>query len=198
MRITCIGTIDARVHAYIEKSYESVHYSEAFTTEVLILAKTEADHIFIVISKAAIESLEDLAVWQSKDTIQVLSDMIREWTSTSKTVFLTSIIKSESSIDLLEHSKDYFLAYCVAAEFTNNRRVVFIPESYDQTELEAHDYRKMLVYNSYARTQHIKHIILAFQRLAYRNCDPVKVIIVDADNTLWGGLPRKRVSLNWY
>ena len=54
--------------------------------------------------------------------------------------------------------------------------------------LERAKLRSILMFNSKVSNGHLEHIFSTVIRANYQKIEPVKLIIVDADNTLWGGI----------
>ena len=71
--------------------------------------------------------------------------------------------------------------------FFSNEKFIFINEL-DEDILERSKLRSLLMFNSKMTKAHIDYIFNSINRIEYQKKDPVKLIVVDADNTLWGGI----------
>tara|TARA_B100000963_G_C22637069_1_gene678200 strand:+ start:2180 stop:3772 length:1593 start_codon:yes stop_codon:yes gene_type:complete len=75
----------------------------------------------------------------------------------------------------------------IIKKYRNNENFIYIEEVKEDI-LERAKLRSILMFNSKVSNGHLEHIFSTVIRANYQKIEPVKLIIVDADNTLWGGI----------
>tara|TARA_Y100001968_G_scaffold324823_2_gene364949 strand:- start:1860 stop:3446 length:1587 start_codon:yes stop_codon:yes gene_type:complete len=165
---------------------EILHYPVLEMLNTSDLGRDSINHVLFLPDS---NLLSQYYVKSKEDQLCTLKNRLAEIIDKVEFLLFSPILNYDSLLEssLYSHRIHFANSEILAAFFSNRPNFIYVPEN-KEDYFNRSTLRMLLVLNTKITSNHAKSIAEKNFLYSYSTNDPVKAIVIDADNTLWAGI----------